>query len=101
MVTIFFDLSRVPFSLLSLLCDMNKPVTILLLELNASRESTKSGAISYSMTLIGHRIVLNNLLLEAASDVLKYNFLKFKSNHESHPYNIVFTLSQQGLHNTG
>lgn len=95
-------MSRVPFSLLSLLCDMNKPaVTILLLELNASRKSTESGAISYSMTLIGHRIVLNNLLLEAASDVFKYNFLKFESNHENHQYHIVFTLSQQGLNNTG
>lgn len=73
---------------------MNKPVTILLLELNASRERTKSGAISYSMTLIGHRIVLNNLLLEAASDVVVYNFLKCGSNHENHQYNIVLRLSQ-------
>ena len=75
---------------------MNKPVTILLLELNASRERKKSGAISYSMTLIGHRIVLNNMLLEAASDVVEYNFLECESNHENYQYNIVLRLSQTG-----
>ena len=80
---------------------MNKPVATLLLELNASRESTKSGATSYSMTLIGHRTVLNNLLLQAASDVAEYNFLKCERNHEYHQYDTVLILSQQGLNNVG